>query len=113
MFWRPDPLVDAARKLPDWLPFHRIAGRNGLYFDRIERDGKRYTCQAYTLHRTSTGGWRHETLALGRGATVLDAMFDAYAQSGRTVPDLAPLVARRLVGDDFSMVAESDFDALL
>lgn len=119
MLWRPDPLVEEARKLPDWVAFHQACGRRSLCFDRPVRDGRRYTCLAFTLKRTDQGGWVSIPLGTGRGAGVLDAVFDAYRQAGVSVPEVEGMIERRLSGkpapveDDFAALLGDDFEGLL
>lgn len=100
MFWRADPLVDAARKLPEWVAFHKLCGRSAVAFDHIEREGKRgqYLCTAFRPVKTAHGGWQAVTLAVGRGADVLGAMGDAYRKCGVDVPGAADMLDRRLRG---------------
>lgn len=125
MFWRVDPELAAAEKLPDWPRFHRACGEQRLFFDRIERDGKRgpYQCVAFTTEPTSCGGWRALHKATGKGATVLDALAAALAGSGHAIPEAEALLLRGLNGDPEEIIALStpltapeetdDFDALL
>ena len=99
LFWRPDPNVDAARKLPEWVEFHRICGRQSLCFDHIERDGRRgqYTAQAMMIER-SGGGYQYRLLATGRGADVLASLSAAYEAAGVDVPGAAEMLSRGLLG---------------
>src|SRR5215217_7492078 len=86
LMWKVDAGVEQARKLPDWGTFHRVCGRQMLFFDHIERDGKRgpYTATAFTL-RGREGNRVTTHLADGTGATVLDALFAAFRASGVAV----------------------------
>ena len=84
VLWRSDPQVEAARQHNGWPQFHRAAGQIGLYFDHVERDGRRgqYLATAFTLvDRVSV------KLADGRGATPITAVAEAYRLSGRGSPD--------------------------
>lgn len=99
MFWRPDPQVDAARRLPEWGAFHQICGRMGLCFDHIERESRRglYVCDAMRVERLSGGGYQLRLLHQGRG-DVLSALGAAYAGSGIVVPGATELLERGLCG---------------
>ncbi|WP_242136985.1 hypothetical protein [Sphingomonas sp. TREG-RG-20F-R18-01] len=107
--WRIDPAVEAARKLPDWGPFHRECGKLNVFFDHIEKQSKAFAASAFTLKRHPTG-FEHIHLADGRGLTVIAALEDAYQKSGRVVPAALPHLDRMagretpfadLLGDPF------------
>lgn len=83
MLWKPDPEVDALKKRPRWQEFHRVCGQRGLYFDRPVKQGRGYQCVAFTTKKTAQGGWSSYHLATGTGRTALDAMWQAYEESGR------------------------------
>lgn len=98
MFWRSDPLVEAARKLPEWVEFHRICGRHSLCFDHIERENRRgYKADAMRMLNRG-GGWYFQLLGTGRGAGVLDALREAYEAAGVDVPGAREMLARGLAG---------------
>lgn len=99
MFWRPDPAVDAACKLPDWAAFHTACGRSGLCFDHVERDGKRgaYVADALQIVRQG-GGYGLKLLATGRAADVVGALRCAYDACGIVAPEAGEMLARGLAG---------------
>lgn len=105
MFWRPDPAVDAACKLPDWPAFHTACGRSGLCFDHVERDGKRgaYVADALQIVRQG-GGYTLKLLATGRAADVVGALRCAYDACGIVAPDAGEMLARGLAGAPRSVV---------
>lgn len=99
-FWRPDANVDAARKLPEWVEFHRVCGRQSLCFDHIERTGKHsgpYRCHAFRTQRNGEN-WVFVDLGHGEGRTVVDALAAAYRQSGVTVNGAEEMLTRGLSG---------------
>lgn len=108
MLWRPDPSVDATRKLPEWAAFHRLCGQHGLAFDGLERSGRQYRCRAVSPKKTSQGGYVFIDQGTGEGRTVIDALREAYGQSGITVPGAEEMLSRGLSG-----VVEDDFEGLL
>ena len=91
MFWRTDPAVQAACKLPAWPKFHRECGKQWLYFDHIERVGKAgsdYSAQAFTLTGRDRG--TYSAVATGKGKTPIAALADAFrgaAVKGFDVPE--------------------------
>lgn len=97
MMWSLDPNVEAARKLDGWREFHRACGDDWLYFDHVVRETKRsgpYFADAYTL----TGNPRRTISHLhkGQGKTVVEAIADAYRNSGIKVPIAEPHLDRML-----------------
>jgi len=110
MIWKRDPEVEAAEKLPDWQRFHRCCGEQKVFFDRIEKQGRGYKCDAFTTEPTRAGGWRAVHLATGTGKSVLQALADAYAGSGKEIPEAAALLVRGLGAGGVTM---DDFDALI
>jgi len=107
MFFKPDPEVELLRKSQHWKDFHKEAGKRGLYFDNI----KQGQATAFTLTKTTHGGWQSWHLADGKGKTSLAAMEDAYRKSGRCDAELDRILdalAGRVapVADEF----ESIFD---
>ncbi len=97
------------RKLPNWMEFHREAGRRKLCFDRPVKDGKRYTCVAFTTKDAPAGGWLSYKLAEGAGKTPLESMEAAYRESGRTCEDLDRLWDK-VCGRGAAVVAEDEDD---
>lgn len=95
VLWRSDPLVDAARKLPTWALFHRVCGKANLFFDNIEREGRRgqFSAHAFTLV-----GPKKQTMhaATGKGKTPIEALVAAYRASGQAIPEAEPLLAQML-----------------
>lgn len=85
MMWRSDPAVELTRKRPGWPEFHRACARHDIFFDHIEKDGKRspYRTVAYTLSERFVYG----KLADGSGKTPLDAIVSAYKAVGKPVAD--------------------------
>lgn len=83
MQWPKDADVNALSKLKGWAEFHRTAGLVGLYFDRPMKAGRNYTCLAFTVKRNTVGGWQSYRLSEGSARTPLDAMAEAYRESGR------------------------------
>lgn len=114
MFWRPDAVVEAARKLPEWGAFHAECGRSGLCFDHIERDGKRgtYVADAMQILRQG-GGYALKLLATGRGTDPVSAMVVAYEQSGIVVPTAGEMLARGLGGAGRPVATGDPFEELL
>lgn len=107
--WKPDPQVQEARKLRDWPAFHEEAAKLGLAFDGFERKGRSITCSANKIVKTAMGGWSLQLLATGTGSTVLDALEQAYRESGITSDGLDSLMdGMRGVGEEFD--ALFDFD---
>ena len=100
MFWRPDTLVDAARKLPEWCDLHQRLGRAGVCVDHIEREGgKRGTYRADYFTMTKTGGqWFFKLLATGRAPDVVGAVADGYARCGVAVEGVQEMLDRGLRG---------------
>lgn len=105
MFVKPDPEAEALRKNPYWVPFHREAGKRGLYFDNIRQGG----AVAFTVTKTPQGGWLSHHLADGKGKTSLLALEDAYRKSGRCDAELDRLLDQ-LCGRVSE--GEDEFDAL-
>lgn len=118
LYWRPDPLIDAARSLAEWLPFHKACGREGVYFDHMERAaGGKYRCNAFSLKKVNPDLYRSILLAQGEGAGVLGSIADAYAKCGRSVPGADEMLGRGLAGVTVAQLEaqppEDDLDALL
>jgi len=120
MFWRPDPEIEAMKERPCWAEFHREAGKRGFYCDFPTKEGRRYKCVAFTTQRTATGGWTALYLAEGEGKTALDAMDQAYRNTGRADEVLDRLWSQ-VMGDEVAtpveeiaspVAADDDFDAL-
>ncbi len=88
MMWKQDEQVEAARKLPGWRDFHRRCGEHNLFFDHIERDGKRgpYKATAFTLERRRHG-FVSIHIADGVGKRPIDALADAYCKAASPVAD--------------------------
>jgi hypothetical protein len=82
MMWKLDENVTAARRLPGWREFHRRCGEHNLFFDHIERDGKRgpYKATAFAVERRGNL-FVNVHLADGAGKTVLEALADAYCKA--------------------------------
>ncbi len=78
MMWKSDPLIDAARKAPGWSEFHRECGKQWLYFDEIEREGRGYRALAYTARKVSDGFYQRTVVARGMGRGVIDAVLAAF-----------------------------------
>jgi len=98
LLWKIDPLVEAARKLPEWKEFHRLCGRATLCFDHIERAGRgAFGCTAFTTEKRGEN-WVFVHRADGRGNTVIAALTDAYEKSGIMVPGAPEMLARGLSG---------------
>lgn len=116
MMWRPDANIDAARKLPGWRDFHRVCGRVGLYFDRMQKAGRGYTCDAFTAHRRRDH-YVTEKLATGRGVSVVASVEAAYRASGRQTPEtgaaLDVLLGRDDDFDTLLVVSDNDFEEML
>lgn len=109
MYWTQDPAIEAARRLPDWVRFHRACGEQGLFFDRAAKEGRSgYTVMAFTTRRRPNGTYEYLHLADGRGKTVLDAYGDAYRSAARPVPEAEVLLGRGLTG-----VAAVDYEDML
>lgn len=88
MMWKPDDQVEAARKAPGWVEFHRQCGRHKLFFDHIERDGRRgpYKATAFTVEQRGP----HLVsvfVANGSGKTPIEAVADAYRSAGQPIAD--------------------------
>lgn len=112
MLWKIDPQITEARRHVGWDTFHRVCGKDGLYFDHPQKDGKAWKVDAFTLAaRVPT------LLATGKGKTVVSAVEDAYQRSGRTVAgaeaELDRLLDRTVEADDFDSLIEDDFEGLL
>lgn len=110
MMWKPDPLIDAARRAPGWSEFHRECGKEWLYFDEIEREGRGYRALCYTARKTAPDFYQRTVVARGQGRGVLDAVlaaFDAAVAAGFPVT-----VAHRGLLDG-SAAAVVDLDDLI
>lgn len=133
MLWKVDPQIEALRKNPHWGPFHREAGKRSLYFDKAEKQGRGYTCVAFTAVKKERGGLVCHKLSEGVGRTPADAYGNAYRDCGRRdalLDDLWDRVTGKTVtvdedellealGDDEvyapeagSTVLDDEFDAL-
>lgn len=112
MLWTPDASYEAAKRLPEWVAFHRLCGKHGLCFDFPEKDGRAYRLVAFTPEKTAQGGWRAVRLATGQGRTILEAMAAAYRDCGRSVPGAAEMLERGLAGAPVA-AADDEFAALL
>ena len=87
LFYTVDPIIEAARRVPGWSEFHKACGRQGLYFEDIERTGrsrKEYGAVATRVEPRRDMYLRYK-VADGRGdgpiAAVLSA-FDAAVAAG-------------------------------
>lgn len=110
MLWRVNPDVEAARKHDAWRDFHRVCGRENLFFDLpSDAPKKSFTVTAFTTHRHRAGGVWTEKLAEGRAKTVFLALEAAYEGCGRRVPAAEPLLDQMLGRG----VEEDDFMAAL
>lgn len=107
--WRPDPEIDALRKLPYWKEFHKESGKRGLCVDRPTKVGGKAQCVAYSPQKTELGGWVARELSRGEGRTPLAAMEDAYRKSGRCDAVLDELW-ERVCGRYVEPVVEDEFD---
>lgn len=109
LLWRPDPNVDAARKLKDWARFHRVCGQHGVCFDHIERGKDRlYHCDAFTPQKVRPDLYHMIHLSHGTGRTVVAALADAFGKCGRSIPEAAEMIAAGLTG-----VSVDEFEDLL
>ncbi len=108
MLWRSDPNIDAARRLPAWPAFHKACSAAGFHFDHIEKQGRGYAAVAFTAVKRR-GLFEFVQLATGTGKTVLAALVDAHAKSGRATPATTAVLAALTA----PVVAASDFDDLL
>ncbi|MEO5867256.1 MAG: hypothetical protein ABIQ19_09115 [Sphingomonas sp.] len=109
MMWRTDEQVTAARKAPGWAEFHRQCGRHNVFFDHIERDGRRgpYKATAYTVEmRRGFAVSFH--VADGTGKTPIEAVAAAYRAADRPVADDE---LDRLLG--IGVPSAADFDDIL
>lgn len=88
MMWKQDDQVAAARRLPGWPEFHRQCGKHDLFFDHIERDGKRgpYKATAFTLQRRRDH-FITVHIADGVGKAPVEALVDAYRKAQRPVAE--------------------------
>lgn len=109
MMWRIDAVVEALRKRKGWTEFHKVCGRANLFFDHIEKSGKRgpYSATAFRLGSGPTHHLRYR-IADGTGKTPLDAIVACYKAAGQPVADeeLAVLIGSAPPPAD-------DFDDLL
>lgn len=101
MQWRDSPDVEAARKLPGWVEFHKVCGAQRLFFDHIEKTGRAFICTAFTGSGTET-----RKTAEGSGKTVIEALEAAY-RAARMPIDAADVALARMKG------GADDFEALL
>lgn len=132
MQWRADQNVDAARRLPHWRRFHELCGEHKLHFDNPVQNGRggAYSVVAFTTEKTRQGGWEAFEVATGKGATVVDAITDAFRQAKRDIPEAAALLSlgleteRDYAGEEMEpgklrdhpasyVAADDDFDTLL
>lgn len=93
IMWRPDPAIDAARKLPDWARFHRVCGQHDVVFDEFERVGRVYRCAGYIRdgrHHTETA--RHE------GTSVVDALINTFHAMQLAIPEAQRMLDHGLRG---------------
>lgn len=114
LLWKIDPEIDALRKLPFWVDFHRESGKRGLCVDRPIKVGGKCQCVAYTTQKNDHGGWVAFHLADGVGKTPLAAMEDAYRKSGRAdavLDELWEKVCGRWVAP-VAVVEVDEFDSL-
>ena len=93
VMWRPDPAIDAARKLPDWGRFHRVCGQHDVVFDEFERVGRVYRCAGYL--RT---GRQHVETARCEGASVVDALANTFHAMQVTIPEAQLMLDHGLNG---------------
>lgn len=117
LFWRgPSAEVQAARRHPGWVKFHRACGDTGLFFDDIEQIGssRRFTATAFTARKAASDFYHLIVLANGQGlgpiAAVLAAFDGAVAGGWSVLPSV-----RSLLLDDRQPVSVSqiDIDAML
>lgn len=81
MFWFVDKEIEAARRSPGWVEFHRECGKAGLYFDDIERSGGRrsaYGAWAYSASKDSRGFYVKHMVARGRAATPIAVTLECF-----------------------------------
>lgn len=98
MMWKVDPDIEAARKLPGWMEFHRQCGKVGLYFDIPSRSGNRgpFTVVAFTLKRNGVDGYNSYEIARASGRHLIQTMQQAHDQSGRATDETAALLDRMI-----------------
>lgn len=97
MLWKQEPEIEAARKLPGWVEFHRACGRLGFFFDHPERVGGRrsdWVIDCFTAVKNRRGLYENVGLSQGRGRTVVDALRAAHDACDRRTTETAALLAR-------------------
>lgn len=112
MMWTPDPVVEAARKLPDWKRFHSACGDVGLCFDFTARPSHKgpFTAVAFTHRRNDHGGWVAIELARASHRDLVTAMRQAHDESGRGTAETSAMIEAGLLGVS---EPEDDFERML
>ena len=108
-FYMIDKVVEEARKHSGWVSFHRECGREGLYFNDIDKDGRKsYTAVAVRVEKDRRGFIIPYLVSRGKGKTPIDAVLDAFNGAVAAGFKVSPLHKQY-----FSETTDSEFEDIL
>lgn len=81
MFYTHDTALEALHRVPSWVQFHKQCGVQGLFFDDIEKEGRRGAYSAVSFRLEKRDGFIRYLVARGKGADPIAAVLDTFENS--------------------------------